>query len=70
MSTQNNTILLSENNRVLKFIKKFQSKNEYNYKFLDEYNAKFRAEFDDFLNNSNLTQDTINFFSDILIIKT
>jgi hypothetical protein len=53
----------SENDKVLNFIKEFQSKNEYNPKFLDEYNAKFNAEFNEFLNSGNFSQKTIDLFT-------
>lgn len=51
-------LITSENLQVLDFIKNWQSKNEYNPKFLNEHNAKFNAEFADFLNNSNLSEET------------
>ena len=54
--------LRTENEEIQKFIKNYQSKNEYNPRFLDEYNTKFNAEFDYFLNNSNFSKKTINFF--------
>ena len=54
---------INENNKVLDFIKTWQSKNEYNPKFLDEYNAKFNAEFNDFLKAGNFTAETINFYA-------
>ena len=53
---------VQENKKVLSFIKKYQSKNDYNPKFLKEYNQKFEAEFNDFLNTSNFSQTTINIF--------
>jgi hypothetical protein len=53
----------SENDKVLNFIKEFQSKNDYNPKFLDQYNAKFNAEFNDFLNSGNFSQKTIDLFT-------
>ena len=65
---QENTIpqevqeVINENNKVLEFIKDWQSKNEYNPKFLDEFNAKFNAEFNDFLNAGNFSKNTIDFF--------
>jgi beta-glucanase (GH16 family) len=54
---------INENNKVLDFIKDWQSKNEYNPKFLDEFNAKFNAEFNDFLKAGNFTAETIKFFT-------
>ena len=54
--------ILNENERIQKFILDYQSKNDYNPKFLDEYNAKFNAEFTDFLENGNFTKETINLF--------
>lgn len=53
---------INENNKVLDFIKDWQSKNEYNPKFLDEFNAKFNAEFNDFLSTGNFSDETIEFF--------
>jgi hypothetical protein len=55
--------VINENNKVLEFIKYWQSKNEYNPKFLDEFNAKFKAEFNDFLNAGNFSKNTIDFFT-------
>ena len=66
---QENTIpqevqeVINENKKVLEFIKDWQSKNEYNPKFLDEFNAKFNAEFNDFLNAGNFSKNTIDFFT-------
>lgn len=66
---QENTIpqevqeVINENNKVLEFIKDWQSKNEYNPKFLDEFNAKFNAEFNDFLNAGNFSTETIKLFT-------
>jgi len=54
---------INENNKVLDFIKDWQSKNEYNPKFLDEYNAKFNAEFNQFLKDGNFTEEIIKFFT-------
>lgn len=54
--------LQAENKAVLSFINDWQSKNEYNPRFLDEYNAKFRAEFNHFLENSNFHTDIVEFF--------
>ena len=51
--------LRKENKQVLEFIKVWQSKNEYNPIALDEYNAKFKKEFEHYLNNSNLSKETI-----------
>ena len=64
MTTAKNKVesILNENDRVIEFIKEWQSKNEYNPKFLEEYNAKFNAEFNDFLENGNFTKETINLF--------
>jgi len=56
------TILRSENEAVLEFIKDYQSKNEYNPKFLTEYNAKFNAELNEFMLASNFSKETIEFF--------
>jgi kynurenine formamidase len=53
---------LKESGKVLSFIKKWQSKNDYNPKFLKEYNEKFKAEFNEFLKNSNFSQTTVNIF--------
>ena len=55
--------LRKENKAVLKFIKNYQYKNEYNPKFLDEYNAKFNAEFNDFINSNNFSPETIELFT-------
>ena len=52
-----------ENKTVLNFIKEWQSKNEYNPKFLDEYNAKFNAEFRDFLQSNDFHPETIKTFN-------
>lgn len=54
---------INENNKVLEFIKAWQSKNEYNPKFLAEFNAKFNAEFNDFLNAGNFSTETIQLFT-------
>ncbi len=53
---------IDENNQVLNFIKDWQSKNEYNPKFLDEYNAKFNAELAEYLNTTDISQETKEFF--------
>lgn len=53
---------VEENNKVLNWIKEWQSKNDYNHIFLDEYNVKFNAEFNHFLNTSSLSQTTIDLF--------
>lgn len=62
MATIEVKTILAENEQVLNFIKNWQDKNEYNPKFLDEHNAKFNAEFNDFLNSNNFSQETINLF--------
>ena len=53
-------LVREENQKVLDFIKTWQSKNEYNPKFLDEYNSKFNAEFKDYLQSNNFSQETLN----------
>jgi len=64
MNTTENNVesILSENERVRKFITNYQAKNEYNPKFLNEYNNKFNAEFNEFLENGNFSIETINLF--------
>ena len=56
-------LILNENKTVLDWIKGWQSKNEYNPRFLDEHNNKFNAEFNYFLNNGNFSEDTVNLFT-------
>ena len=53
-----------ENKQILQFIKDFQSKNDYNPKFLDEYNTKFNAEFNDYLKNNNFHPETLKTYID------
>ena len=53
---------ITESQKVSNFIKNWQSKNNYNPRFLDEYNAKFNAEFNYFLENSNFSKETISIF--------
>ena len=55
--------LNKENNKVLKFIKNWQSKNEYKPETLKQYNKKFNIEFNLFLKNNNFSKETINFFT-------
>jgi hypothetical protein len=54
--------ILSENERIQKFIKDYQLKNDYNPRFFEQYNAKFNAEFNQFLIDGNFSQQTINLF--------
>jgi len=54
---------LNENKKVLNFIENFRLKNEYNPISLKPYNKKFNIEFKHFLNNSNLSKETINIFN-------
>lgn len=61
-TTENVSQILNENERIQKFILDYQSKNEYNPKFLEEYNKKFNSEFNDFLENGNFSIETINLF--------
>lgn len=56
--------VVNENNQVLNWIETWQAKNDYTPKFLDEYNAKFKAEFNDYLDTSNLSESTIKLFKD------
>ena len=56
------TQITDEKKKALNFIEDWQSKNEYNPLFLGEYNDKFNKEFNHFLNNSNFSEQTINFF--------
>lgn len=51
----------NEHKTVVAFINNWRDKNDYNPRFLDEYNKKFVAEFNYFLDNSGLSQDTIEF---------
>jgi len=51
-----------ENEKVSDFIKNWQTKNEYNPKFMVEYNKKFKSEFNYFLKNSDFSKETIELF--------
>lgn len=53
---------IQENNKILSFIKEWQSKNDYNPLFMDEYNAKFNAEFKHYLDSVNVSQETKDFY--------
>ena len=59
---ENTKLILNENEAVLSFIKKWQSKNDYQPIALKEYNKKFNVEFNWFLKNSNFSKETIKLF--------
>ena len=50
--------LRAENNQVLTFIKNWQIKNDYKKENLTEYNAKFNTDFNEFLHNSSISDET------------
>jgi len=54
--------VLTENNKVLDFIKNWQSKNDYNPITLKEYNAKFKKEFRQFFKENDFSKETIQLF--------
>jgi len=56
------TEILTENDQVLKFIKNWQLKNDYNPMSLKPYNEKFKIEFNYYLKNNNFSKDTITIF--------
>ena len=58
------TTAQNENKMILDFIKNWQDKNEYHPISIDEYNSKFKKEFFYFLDNSNLSKETIQLFKD------
>jgi len=57
--------ILKENKIVSNWIDNYRLKNEYNPIALKEYNTKFETEFNHFLNNSNLSSETIELFETI-----
>lgn len=55
-------LIKNENEKVLKFIKDWQSKNEYKKENLKEYNAKFNKDFNSFLGKNNFSKETLDLF--------
>ena len=53
----------NENEKILEFIKKWQSNNVYNPKYQNEYNSRFNNEFENFLRTNNLSEETIKTFT-------
>ena len=62
MISESITELINGTDKIINFIKDWQSKNDYNPEFLNEHNDKFNTEFKSFMETENILEENKKLF--------